>query len=124
MQRFVTRLTPIVGAVSLVLVLASVAAGATVAPTTAERSAIIRAFGDPGAAGSCLIVRLAASNHDYGDVRVRVTQTCQRWAFDGTNVLKRGPAGHWSVAFEGSSYRCPLPRIPRQVQRDLRVCPA
>ena len=64
MQRFVTRLTPIVGAVSLVLVLASVAAGATFAPTTAERSAIIRAFGDPGAAGSCLIVRLAASNHD------------------------------------------------------------
>jgi len=96
MQRFVTRLTPIVGAVSLVLVLVSVAAGAPVAPTTGERSAIIRAFGDPGAAGSCLIVRLAASNHDYGDVRFRVTQTCQRWAFDATNVLKRGPAGHWS----------------------------
>jgi hypothetical protein len=124
MQRFVKRLIPGLGALSLVLVLASVAAGATVAPTTVERSAIIRAFGDPGAAGSCLIVRLAASNHDYGDVRFRVTQSCQRWAFDGTNVLKRGSAGHWSLVFEGSSYHCPLPRIPRQVQRDLSVCPA
>ena len=124
MQRFVKRRGPALCALSLVLVLASVAAGATVAPTTAQRSAIIRAFGDPAAAGSCLIVRLAASNHEYGDVRPRLTQACQRWAFNGTNVLKRGAAGRWSVLFEGSSYHCPVPRIPRQVQHDLGVCPA
>ena len=124
MQRPLKRLAAILGALSLVLVLASVAAGATVAATTAERTAIIKAFGDPAAAGPCLIVRLAASNHDYGDVRFRLTQTCQRWAFNGTNVLKRGSAGRWSVLFEGSSYHCPLARIPRQVQHDLSVCPA
>ncbi len=104
--------------------LASVAAGATVAATAAERSAVIRAFGDPAAAAPCLIVRLAASNHSYADVRFRMTSACQRWAFNGVNVLKRGAGGRWSVLFEGSSYHCPLARVPRSVQRDLGVCPA
>ena len=112
------------GVLSLGLVLASVASAATVAPTAAERAAIIKAFGDPPAAGSCLIVALAASNHAYGEVRPRLTQTCARWAFNGTNVLKRGAGGRWSVLFEGSSYHCPVARIPRPVQRDLGVCPA
>lgn len=120
----VRRLLPVVGALAVVLVFASGAIGATVAPTAGERSAIIRAFGDPAAAAPCLTVRLAASNRAYGDVRFRTTQACQRWAFDGTNVLKRGRAGQWSVVFEGSSYHCPLPRIPRGVQHDLGVCPA
>jgi hypothetical protein len=124
MQRLLKRLTPLLGALALLLVLTSVAAGATVAATTVERSAIIRAFGDPAAAGSCLIVRLAASNHSYADVRFRMTPACQRWGFNGTNVLKRGAAGRWTVLFEGSSYHCPVPRIPRQVQHDLGVCPA
>jgi len=124
MARFLKRLMPILGALSLGLVLASVATAATVAPTTAERAAIIKAFGDPNSAGSCLIVRLAASNHAYGEVRFRMKRSCQRWAFNGTNVLKRGSAGQWSVLFEGSSYQCPLARIPRQVQHDLGVCPA
>ena len=124
MARLVKRFTGILGALALGLMLASVASAATVAPTTAERAAIIKAFGDPAAAGSCLTVRLAASNHAYGEVRPRLTQTCLRWAFNGVNVLKRGSTGHWSVLFEGSSYRCPRPGIPRQVQHDLSVCPA
>ena len=111
-------------ALAAVLVLASGAAAATVAPTRAERTAIIHAFGDPVAAAPCLIVRLAASNRAYGDVRFRPVQRCRRWAFNGTNLLERGGGGRWRVLFEGSSYRCPLPRIPRQVQHDLRVCPA
>jgi len=119
-----TRCMLILGVVSLVLALASIAAGATVAPTPTERSEMIRAFGDPPAAGPCLIVRLAASNRTYGDVGFRPTKTCQRWAFNGVNVLERGHAGKWIVLFEGSSYRCPLSRIPRKVQRDLGVCPA
>jgi hypothetical protein len=121
---FARRLTPIFGALSLVLVLASAAAGATVAPTPATRSAMIKAFGDPAAAAPCLIVRLAASNRGFGDVRFMTSQACQRWAFNGTNVLKLGGAGRWRVVFEGSSYHCPLPRVPRSVQHDLGVCPA
>src|SRR5579863_9924856 len=96
-RRFVKRLMAFLGVLSLGLVLASAAGAATVAPTTAERAAIIKAFGDPPAAGSCLIVALAASNHAYGDVRPRLTQTCGRWAFNGTNVLKRAAGGRWSV---------------------------
>jgi hypothetical protein len=95
---------------------------ATVAPTPAERAAILKAFGDPVAAAPCLITRLASSNHGYGTVRFRAKNSCRQWAFDGKNVFKRGKHGHWSAAFEGSSYRCPLPRIPRQVQRDLGLC--
>jgi hypothetical protein len=119
-----TRLLLILATVAAALLPAAVAGAATVAPTPAERSAIIHAFGDPAAAAPCLIVRLAASDRDYGDVRFRTTRSCQRWAFNGTNVLRRGSAGRWSVLFEGSSYPCPVPRIPRQVQRDLGVCPS
>ncbi len=103
--------------------LGSKARPGTVAPTTAQRAAILKAFGDPGAAAPCLIVRLAASDHNYATVRFRRTKGCQRWAFDGKNVIKRGKHGRWSIAFEGSAYGCPLPRIPLQVQRDLGVCP-
>lgn len=102
--------------------LASEAAAATVAPSASDRAAIIHAFGDPTAASPCLIVRLAASNHRYADVRFRHTTHCQRWGFDGTNVIGRA-GGRWKVLFEGSSYRCPVARVPRAVQRDLGVCP-
>jgi len=95
----------------------------TVAPTSAQRAAIIKGFGDPGTAAPCLIVALAASNHGYATVRFRSAKSCLRWAFDGKNILKRASHNHWSVAFEGSAYRCPLARIPGLVQRQLGVCP-
>jgi hypothetical protein len=97
--------------------------GRTVPPTTAERAAILKAFGDPRAAGPCLIVRLAASNRNYATVRLHAVRRCERWAFNGVNVIKRRSDDHWRVVFEGSAYGCPLARIPRQVQRDLGICP-
>jgi hypothetical protein len=96
---------------------------ATVAPTAAQRSAILRAFGAPRAAWGCLTVRLAASNHRYASVRFLRFRRCERWAFNGVNVIKRKTDNRWKILFEGSAYACPLARIPRQVQRDLRVCP-
>ena len=95
----------------------------TVAPTDAQRAAILKAFGDPPAAASCLTVRLAASDRSYGRVRFRGIVRCRKWAFDGVNVFKRARDDRWKAVFEGSDYRCPLARIPRQVQRDLGVCP-
>jgi hypothetical protein len=95
----------------------------TVAPTSAQRVAIVKAFGDPGSAAPCLIVRLAASNHNYATVLFRGRRGCTRWAFNGKNILKRGDHGRWRVAFEGSAYGCPLTRIPAPVQRQLGVCP-
>jgi hypothetical protein len=120
------RLAPVALAIVAIVpttALGSTASPRTVAPTSAQRAAIVKAFGDPGTAAPCLIVRLAASNHDYATVRFHSAKGCLRWAFDGKNVLKRGEHNHWSVAFEGSAYRCPLARIPRQVQRQLGVCP-
>lgn len=118
------RLSAVLAAAGLLLAAASMAGAATLAPTAGQRGAIIKAFGDPARAAACLTVRLAASDPAYGDVRFRNTRSCQRWAFNGTNILERGEAGRWRVLFEGSSYRCPLPRIPHRVQSDLGVCPA
>jgi hypothetical protein len=67
-------------------------------------------------------VRLAASNRNYASVRPLRSTSCLRWEFNGMNVLKRTYGSHWKVLFAGSAYACPLPRIPRQVQRDLGVC--
>jgi hypothetical protein len=97
----------------------------TVAPSKAQRAAILKAFGDPGAPARCLSVGLAASDHAFATVqyRHRGGRGCARWAFNGVNVLQHHRNRRWSVRFEGSSYRCPVPRIPRRVQRDLGVCP-
>jgi hypothetical protein len=114
--------TVMLALVGLLPALALGSTGRTVAPTTAERAAIIKAFGDPPAAGSCLIVRLAASNRNYATVRFHAARRCTKYAFNGVNVLKRRTDDHWKVVFEGSSYRCPIARIPRQVQRDLGIC--
>jgi hypothetical protein len=98
------------------------AAGKTVPPAPAERSAILKAFGDPAAAAPCLNVRLAASNHNYGTVRFRMRKSCIKWIANGVSIFKRGKHNHWRVAFEGSAWTCPLARIPRSVQRDFGVC--
>jgi len=110
------------------LVVAAVPAGVlaaklhTVAPTRAQRAAIIKAFGDPPAAAPCLIVGLAASNHNWARLRPRHKSACHRWAFNGVNAIKRTHDNHWKVVFEGSAYGCPVSRIPRSVQRDLGIC--
>jgi hypothetical protein len=103
--------------------LASRPALRTVAPTEAQRTAILRAFRAPGAPARCLGVGLAASDHSYATVRFHPRQGCARWGFNGVNVLHRQRSSRWKVLFEASEYSCPRPRIPRQVQRDLGICP-
>jgi hypothetical protein len=103
---------------------AALAASAhTVAAPAAQRAGMLKAFGDPAKAASCLSTRLAASNHSYGTVRPSHATRCTKWAFDGVNVLHRTSGTHWKVKFEGSSYACPVKGIPTRVQRDLGVCP-
>ncbi len=112
-----------VGAAALTPALASAAGSGTVAPSAEQRAAIIKAFGDPPAASRCLTVRLAASNRSYATVRSPRQSNCQQWAFNGVNIIHRSAQGRWRIAFEGSSYRCPVAHIPASVQRDLGVCP-
>jgi hypothetical protein len=104
------------------IALPAVALGATVSPTRSQKAAIIKAFGDPKSASSCLVVRLAASNRNYATVRFRRVNRCRRWAFNGRNALKRVTDNRWKVVFEGSDYRCPVAHVPRHVQRDLAIC--
>lgn len=105
-----------------VIVLPALAAAATISPSRAQKAAIIKAFGDPKSASSCLTVRLAASNHNYATVRFRKVRSCRKWAFNGLNALRRVRDAHWKVVFEASAFRCPVANIPRQVQRDLGIC--
>jgi hypothetical protein len=117
------RGTVIVLAMAAVIAVPAITLAATVSPTSAQKAAVIKAFGDPKSASSCLTVRLAASNHNYAAVRVRALKSCQKWAFNGVNALKRVRNRRWKVVFEGSAYRCPVAHVPRRVQRDLGICP-
>ena len=121
MRRKLALLTAPVLLVLPTAALGSAAAG-TVAPTAAQRAAIVKGFGDPKAASPCLTVRLAASDHHWASVQPKLTHSCLRYAFDGVNALEQVSTSRWKVVFEGSSYRCPVAHVPRQVQRDLRIC--
>lgn len=116
-------LAVIAGAVVVPAGALAAGAGKTIAPTKAERAGVLKSFGDPPRAWPCLVVRIAASNHNYGTVRFRMTHDCQKWAFNGVNVLERVGQSRWRIRFEASAYRCPIARVPRSVQRDLGVCP-
>lgn len=120
-KRF-TSVLIVIGACALTPPLADASRTGTVAPTAAQRTSILKAFGAPRRGWSCMRVRVAASNHRYATVRPLLTRKCRRYAFNGTNIIKRTSASHWKVLFEGSAYACPLAKIPRQVQRDLGVC--
>lgn len=111
-------------AIALAVPAIALAAPKTAPPNGGQRAAILKAFGSRSRAESnCMIVLLAAANHKYGTVRPRANRACANYAFNGVNVFKRISAGHWRQLFEGSSFKCPLPKIPLKVQRDLAVCP-
>jgi hypothetical protein len=102
----------------------ALASGKTFPPTDAQRAAILKAFGSHSKAQSnCMNVLLAASNHKYATVRPHFNHTCTQYEFNGTNAYKNTSDDHWEQVFAGSSYKCFRPNIPRQVQRDLGICP-
>jgi hypothetical protein len=55
-----------------------------------------------------------------GTVRPHTNRACTKYEFNG---VKDTSDNHWKQVFAGSSYRCFHPNIPRQVQRDLAICP-
>jgi hypothetical protein len=115
-------------AVALIALLIAVpaialAAGRTTSPTSAQRAGLLKAFGSRSRAQSnCLITLIAASNRRYGTVRPRFQRSCTTYEFNGVNVYWNTSANHWKLVFAGSSYKCPVRGIPRQVQRDLAIC--
>jgi hypothetical protein len=97
----------------------------TVAAKGAERTAILKGWAGTTvsrAQAACLTARVAVSNHNYATVRFDTAKSCQKYAFDGVNVLKQGTHDRWKVLFEGSSFSCPLPKIPKSVQHNFGIC--
>ncbi|HEY2161652.1 MAG TPA: hypothetical protein VGH24_10125 [Solirubrobacteraceae bacterium] len=118
------RLAVVFIGLALALPAIALAAGKTSPPSDAQRAAILKAFGSRSKAESnCMVVLLAASNHKYATVRPHVNRACTKYEFNGKNVFKNTSDNHWKSVFAGSSYKCFLPNIPHQVQRDLAVCP-
>lgn len=95
----------------------------TIAPTSRERAAMLRAAGEPALADTCLIVRMAASDPNYGTITARSSTDCARWRSNGVSVYERAQHERWRLVFAGSAYKCPILDVPRSVQRDLDVCP-
>jgi hypothetical protein len=95
----------------------------TIAPSSRERAAMLRAAREPALAGTCLIARVAASNPNYGTILVRSETDCARWQGNGVSVYERAQPDRWRLVFAGSAYKCPMMHVPRSVQRDLGVCP-
>ena len=95
----------------------------TVTPTSAQRSGVLKAFGDPPAAYRCLVVRVAASNHRYATVRFSRARSCEHWLANGVSIIEHTKGDRWRIACEASADSCPLRHVPLSVQRDLGVCP-
>ena len=93
-----------------------------------ETRAIVAALGDSGVPSVCFAVRVALANEDYALVRMSGHSGCARYQErmpfvpQGLIIMER--IDHrWGAAFAGSAgVPCPLPAIPRNVQKALHVC--
>ena len=88
------------------------------APTKRERAAIAKAFCVPK---RCLRIRVSTVNERWSRETIRnEKQSCSRWAADGVAVFKKRN-GRWRFVTAGSSFDCPVPKVPRRVARDLEL---
>jgi hypothetical protein len=88
------------------------------APTDRERAGIARAVGVPK---RCLRIRVSTVDRRWSGVRIRLAKrSCQRWAADGIAIFKRR-GDRWRFVTAGSSFDCPVPKVPRRVARDLQI---
>jgi hypothetical protein len=105
-------------AVLLALAGAPSIAQADRAPTERERAGIAKAMGVPK---RCLRIRVSTVNKRWSATSIRnARRRCARWAADGM-ALFRKRNGRWRFVTAGSAFDCPVPDVPRRVQRDLDV---
>jgi len=88
------------------------------APTTFEREELSAADQLPA---SCGIFWVSTVNTRYASVAFRPGRArCLPYASDGVIVFRRiGP--YWKYVTGGSSFDCPVPKVPAPVVRDLRI---
>jgi hypothetical protein len=92
------------------------------APTATERAALAQALTAPR---RCLEIRVSTVRRGWASVSFRspVRDSCLRYVADGVSVHRRRD-DIWREVFVGSSWSCPIPRVPEDVRRDLRLpCP-
>ena len=88
-------------------------------PTSKERAAIARAMDRPA---RCLFIRVSTVSRRWASVRLRNRKrSCARYAADGVGVFRKRKDGRWRFVTAGSAFDCPVPNVPRRVQRDLRI---
>jgi hypothetical protein len=104
-------------AVLLAAVLPS-AADARRAPTAFEKEELSAVAQLPA---SCGVFFVSTVNPRYASVAFRSARArCVPYASDGVTVFRRvGP--YWKYVTAGSSFSCPVPKVPVAVVRDLRI---
>jgi hypothetical protein len=91
-------------------------------PTATERAALAQAMEVPR---RCLRIRVATVRSGWASVkfRSRLPDSCLEYAADGVSVWRKRD-DVWRQRFVGSSWSCPIPRVPEDVRKDLRLgCP-
>ena len=116
-------------AITVIAVIAAIAAGGLLGEPRgrAQQSAADQqgAAGVAAASGyplPCLSVTIAATDHSYARADFNRSSACGRYDGSATAIFHRS-GGIWRAVLNASSYRCPLPDVPREVQTELAVCP-
>lgn len=110
------RLVPAVLLTALVL---PATAAADRKPTKGERAGIATAAQVPA---SCLKIRVSTVNEAYAALHIRnLKRSCTKYQADGVAVYKRKQSGAWKFVTAGSSFSCPVPKVPKRVAKDLDI---
>jgi hypothetical protein len=113
----------------LLVASALVLGGLAVSPATAsrtpkatEKAALAQAMKTPR---RCLKIRVATVRRGWASVRLHspLPDSCMKYAADGVSVMRRRD-DVWRQRFAGSSWSCPIPRVPEDIRKDLKLgCP-
>lgn len=112
----------LLAAAVLLCAVAVTSATASRKPRATERAALAQAMQTPR---RCLRIRVATVRPGWASVRFRMppSDSCMRYAADGVSVWRRRD-DVWRHRFAGSSWSCPIPKIPEDVRKDLKLgCP-
>jgi hypothetical protein len=115
---------------ALVLLLIAVGAPAVAEasrkPTRQEAKSLAKKMGRD-VPTRCLRIRISTKSKSltWAGVRFRLTDSsCNKWNADGVGVFKRRrsrPHGSWRFVTAGSSFDCPVPKVPSRVAKDLKI---
>jgi hypothetical protein len=116
--------TLVVLAIAAVVLTAPAPADASRQPTKREAKSLARKMGK-NVPTRCLRIRISTVSERWAGVRFRLDKrSCDRWNADGIGVFKRRRAsrpGPWRFVTAGSSFDCPVPKVPSRVAADLKI---